>query len=208
MLTEAELADRWGMSPKSLQHWRIDGRGPVYTKLSKNVRYAIEDILQYERDRRRAPKKSGTAPTGQLVVLKEAPPQDSDSESSNDLSDEVNHRGDPVLITSEEAASVTKLPAYFFNDKEFREQQGIPHYYIGQMVRFKLDEIRQWELSKVISAFGISADRNSASDQELSPEVGSEQKFTFREALLHLAKYGHIGSKPTDRGHKPETSKT
>ena len=75
------------------------------------------------------------------------------------------------------------------------------------MVRFKLDEIRQWELSKVVSAFGISADTNCASEQKLTPEVGPEQKLTFREALQHLAKYGHIGSKPTDRGHKPETSK-
>ena len=29
VLTEADLASRWGMSPKTLQRWRTEGRGPL-----------------------------------------------------------------------------------------------------------------------------------------------------------------------------------
>ena len=28
VLSEADLASRWGMSPKTLQRWRMEGRGP------------------------------------------------------------------------------------------------------------------------------------------------------------------------------------
>ena len=37
VLNENELAQRWGVSPKTLQRWRSEGRGPRYLKLSKRV---------------------------------------------------------------------------------------------------------------------------------------------------------------------------
>ena len=42
-LTETELAQRWGISPKTLQRWRSENRGPSYLKLSKRVTYPVED---------------------------------------------------------------------------------------------------------------------------------------------------------------------
>lgn len=48
VLNEAELAQRWGVSPKTLQRWRSEGRGPHYLKLSKRVSYPIEAVLDYE----------------------------------------------------------------------------------------------------------------------------------------------------------------
>ena len=36
-LNENELATRWGISPKTLQRWRCEGRGPKYFKLSTSV---------------------------------------------------------------------------------------------------------------------------------------------------------------------------
>jgi predicted DNA-binding transcriptional regulator AlpA len=39
VLNENELAQRWGLSPKTLQRWRSEGRGPRYLKLSKRVSY-------------------------------------------------------------------------------------------------------------------------------------------------------------------------
>ena len=33
VLNENELAQRWGVSPKTLQRWRSDGLGPRYLKL-------------------------------------------------------------------------------------------------------------------------------------------------------------------------------
>ena len=36
-LNEIELGKRWGISPKTLQRWRMEDRGPAYLKLSKRV---------------------------------------------------------------------------------------------------------------------------------------------------------------------------
>ena len=49
VLNEQELAQRWGMSHKTLQRWRNAGRGPKYLKLSKRVSYPIESIVEFER---------------------------------------------------------------------------------------------------------------------------------------------------------------
>jgi predicted DNA-binding transcriptional regulator AlpA len=48
VLNENELAQRWGVSPKTLQRWRSEGRGPRYLKLSKRVSYPLEAILDFE----------------------------------------------------------------------------------------------------------------------------------------------------------------
>ena len=50
VLNENELAQRWGVSPKTLQRWRSEGRGPRYLKLSKRVSYPVEAILDFERE--------------------------------------------------------------------------------------------------------------------------------------------------------------
>ncbi len=49
VLNENELAQRWGVSPKTLQRWRSEGRGPRYLKLSKRVSYPLEAVLDFER---------------------------------------------------------------------------------------------------------------------------------------------------------------
>ena len=49
VLSETELAHRWGVSPKTLQRWRTEGRGPRYLKLSKRVTYPLDAITEYER---------------------------------------------------------------------------------------------------------------------------------------------------------------
>ena len=49
VLNENELAQRWGLSPKTLQRWRSEGRGPRYLKLSKRVSYTLESVIEFER---------------------------------------------------------------------------------------------------------------------------------------------------------------
>ena len=49
VLNENELAQRWGVSPKTLQRWRSEGRGPRYLKLSKRVGYPLESVIEFER---------------------------------------------------------------------------------------------------------------------------------------------------------------
>jgi len=52
-LTEKELAVRWSIAIKTFQRWRWQGGGPPYVKFGGNVRYAISDILKYEKHNRR-----------------------------------------------------------------------------------------------------------------------------------------------------------
>ena len=53
LLTEAEQAQRWGISPKTLANQRWRGDGPPYVKLGRLVRYdpAKTDAWAAERER-------------------------------------------------------------------------------------------------------------------------------------------------------------
>ncbi len=48
-LAEAELATRWGMSPKTLRRWRQQHQGPVYCKLGARVVYLLTEVEAFER---------------------------------------------------------------------------------------------------------------------------------------------------------------
>lgn len=55
ILTPIELAKRWGLAPGTLSNMRSKGKGPAYFKvgegLTSKVRYRLEDVIQYERDK-------------------------------------------------------------------------------------------------------------------------------------------------------------
>ena len=55
LLTTDQLADRWGLSANRLRQWRVAGTGPNFLKLGDGpkapVRYRLEDIEEFERDR-------------------------------------------------------------------------------------------------------------------------------------------------------------
>jgi len=46
--TENELAERWGLSIKTLQDWRRKGTGVAYLKLGKAIRYPQEVVEKFE----------------------------------------------------------------------------------------------------------------------------------------------------------------
>lgn len=48
-LNQDELAERWGVSPKTLERWRVLGIGPCYLKLNGKVVYRVEDVEAFER---------------------------------------------------------------------------------------------------------------------------------------------------------------
>jgi hypothetical protein len=48
LLTEAQLAQRWGVSRRTLQAARQFGCGCRYVKISSCVRYRLVDIAAYE----------------------------------------------------------------------------------------------------------------------------------------------------------------
>jgi predicted site-specific integrase-resolvase len=52
-LTQAEVARRWKISPRSLEKWRTVGIGPAFVKIGSRVRYREEDILTFEAEQLR-----------------------------------------------------------------------------------------------------------------------------------------------------------
>lgn len=52
LLSDMELAKRWGLTRRTLQGWRKDGIGPAFIDIGRNtIRYRMEDIKAYEETR-------------------------------------------------------------------------------------------------------------------------------------------------------------
>ena len=47
-LNQKDLADRWLISPRTLEQWRWQGRGPRYLKIGGRVVYRLSDIEVFE----------------------------------------------------------------------------------------------------------------------------------------------------------------
>lgn len=47
-LTQKELAERWHLSPRTLEQWRWLGKGPKFLKIGARVLYREEDIAVWE----------------------------------------------------------------------------------------------------------------------------------------------------------------
>ena len=43
-----QLAQRWGVVPKTLDHWRQRGCGPLFLKLGGRILYRLRDVEAYE----------------------------------------------------------------------------------------------------------------------------------------------------------------
>jgi hypothetical protein len=72
-LTQAEVARRWRLSPRTLERWRSQGRGPQYLKLGGTVLYRAADIAAFEASRLHRPTSAAgrlPAPPMRLVPLK------------------------------------------------------------------------------------------------------------------------------------------
>lgn len=54
-LRQAELARRWGISPRTLERWRWTGDGPAFLKIGWRVAYRLEDVEAFEAEQRRTP---------------------------------------------------------------------------------------------------------------------------------------------------------
>jgi excisionase family DNA binding protein len=50
------------------------------------------------------------------------------------------------FFTVGELSELLNLPAYLLAQPLQRERSGIPHYRIGKLVRFRLDEVQAWLL--------------------------------------------------------------
>ncbi len=63
-LNQVRLADRWKISPRTLERWRWTGEGPAFVKIGGRVVYRIADVEAYENGRRCASTSQSTALRG------------------------------------------------------------------------------------------------------------------------------------------------
>lgn len=52
-LNQKLLARRWGLSPRTIERWRWQARGPRYLKIVGRILYRIEDIEAFEAEKLR-----------------------------------------------------------------------------------------------------------------------------------------------------------
>jgi len=52
-LNQVELARRWRLSPRTLERWRWEKKGPCYLKVGGRVVYRLEDIEAFEAEKMR-----------------------------------------------------------------------------------------------------------------------------------------------------------
>lgn len=50
-LTVDDLAERYGVPPKTVYDWNTKGTGPRFLKIGKHVRYPVADVLAWEKTR-------------------------------------------------------------------------------------------------------------------------------------------------------------
>lgn len=49
-LTRAALAERWGMSPRTLENWAVSGKGPAPRRFGRRVLYRAADVERFENE--------------------------------------------------------------------------------------------------------------------------------------------------------------
>lgn len=164
-LNKNELAERWGVSPKTLQRWRTERRGPSYLKLSKRVTYPLEDILAFESNQKMVMETSRRTAIKMGAASSLAQGQDPNVPGVPETV--LVAQNDATFMTASQVIYATRLPRYYFVNAELRERLEIPHYLLGRRVRFKLDEIRQWEREKLHHPTMPSIDPIAAIFQQL-----------------------------------------
>jgi hypothetical protein len=60
-IDQEEVAQRWSVSPRTLERWRWIGTGPRFLKVGGRVVYRIEDIEAYEAAQLRTSTLPGVA---------------------------------------------------------------------------------------------------------------------------------------------------
>jgi hypothetical protein len=60
LLTEQQAAKELRVQPCTLRKWRVRGRGPVFLRFTKKIRYRKEDLATYVLDCRVDPKARRT----------------------------------------------------------------------------------------------------------------------------------------------------
>ena len=58
-LTQAQLAQRLGVSQRTLEGWRYRGKGPAYLRLEGRIGYRVADVERFEQECLQATSRVG-----------------------------------------------------------------------------------------------------------------------------------------------------
>lgn len=61
-LDQQALADRWGLSIRTLERWRYLHQGPAFLKLGGRILYRLEDVESFEAAKARDPAGAAQRP--------------------------------------------------------------------------------------------------------------------------------------------------
>ena len=68
-ITQAELARRWRLSPRTLERWRWQGNGPAYLKIGGRIVYRKEDVAEFEIQQRKTSGSNLSSPTARPKIF-------------------------------------------------------------------------------------------------------------------------------------------
>ena len=128
VMTEKHLADRWQVSLKTLRRWRLDGEGPVWHKLFRQVRYHDADVLEFE-------QRSAQHLMTMLGITREFKPAEPEATLGQGLGAEAESH----YFTAKEIAEAASLPIYLFRDQAERNRKRVPHLMqVGKLIAHEL----------------------------------------------------------------------
>jgi len=136
IMSAMQLAERWKVSLKILNRWRLDNVGPAWYQLCGHVRYHEADVLEFEQLNI---KHAMTL----LEVKRALEPNDLDETADPRLEDEPNQR----YLSAHEISELTALPIQLFRDEAKRNSKRVPHLMLVGNLRFSLQATLEWELA-------------------------------------------------------------
>jgi hypothetical protein len=152
VMTEKHLAERWQVSLKTLRRWRLDGEGPVWHKLFRQVRYHDADVLEFE-------QRSAQHLLTMLGITRGFKPAEPEATLGQGLGAEAESH----YFTAKEIAEAASLPTHFFRDQTERNRKRVPHLMLVGNLRFSLPAILAWEIDNSVrgNAAALATDHSS-----------------------------------------------
>lgn len=166
VMTEKHLAGRWQVSLKTLRRWRLDGEGPVWHKLFRQVRYHDADILEFE-------QRSAQHLMTMLGITREFKPAEPEATLGQGLGADAGSH----YFTAKEIAETASLPTHYFRDQTQRNRKGVPHLMLVGNLRFSLPAILAWEIENSVRGNAAAA----AAEEIESPATPSEPAKRWHE---------------------------
>ncbi|SPD73759.1 conserved hypothetical protein [uncultured Desulfobacterium sp.] len=60
LLVDEEAARILNLGKQTLRNWRVARKGPPYIKMGGSIRYRLDDLLQYQNEKRINPERAET----------------------------------------------------------------------------------------------------------------------------------------------------